>query len=284
MRKILAGLTALAALGSMAVEWKGIDESSYIAGPHIKSQTSLAGKVVMVDEWGKNCPPCRALLPRMEQLWESFRSKPFVLIGSHRQQRDDAAIKALVEKNDLHYPIYQGAGLSQGEPDNGGGLPFIYVVDHRGKVVYSGRSDRDATEAVVEALGKVGTLPSLKGGVALVKFKSLEKQLEIGKPIAPIVKKLEAAQKSKDSMATGEATRLLAAIEAGKKELVEEIECQKQINPKEALRLINLMKKSWPKEAEAAYKAQVPGLLAAAKEQDAAEKAAAKSQPRGSRR
>ncbi|MBR0198200.1 MAG: TlpA family protein disulfide reductase [Kiritimatiellae bacterium] len=274
VRSALLVVAVLSALGVAGVEWHGIGEENYIAGPHIKSPASLAGKVVLVDEWGHRCPPCRALLPRMQQIWESFKHKPFVLIGSHRQDRNESSIKALVEKNDLHYPIYQGAGISN-EPENGGGLPFIYVVNHRGQIVYSGRSERDATEAVVNALDEVGKLPSLVGDVKLVKFKSLEKQLVIGKPIQAIVKKLEGATNSKNQPVAEEASALLGAIDKARGDLQEEIEYLKGTNPKEALRLIKLMKATWPKEAEEAYKSQVAGLIAKAKEQEAAEKAAA---------
>lgn len=278
--KFAAALTLFAGYQALAAGWKGISEEDYIAGPHIKSPASLVGKVVLVDEWGYRCPPCRALLPRLEQIWESFRNQPFVLIGSHRQGRNEEAVKELVEKNDIHYPIYQGAGLAEGEPDNGGGIPFLYVVNHRGKIVYSGRSERDATEAIVNALGEVGKLPSMTEGVNLIKFKSVEKNLVIGKPVKNIVAKLEAASKSKNASVAEEASALLTAIDKARGELQEEIDYVKDCDAKEALRLIKLMKATWPKEAEEAYKAQVPALLAKAKEQAAAEREAAKNPKR----
>ena len=45
------------------------------------SEGYLCGKVVLVDRWGFRCPPCRALLPRVEEIWQSFKTKPFVVLG-----------------------------------------------------------------------------------------------------------------------------------------------------------------------------------------------------------
>ena len=135
-RTTLAALAALSALSLNAGIWQGITDDHHYSGPKI-SEADLAGKVVMVDQWGINCPPCRALLPAMQKLWNANKSKPFMLIGAHCQGRNPKEVQALVDANKLTYPIYDWAGLANA-PSSGGGLPFMYVVDHRGKVVYSG--------------------------------------------------------------------------------------------------------------------------------------------------
>ena len=136
MKKLMAVVfSAGLALAAQAVGWKGLGEGNYYAGPKV-TEADLAGKVVLVDCWGVGCPPCRALLPRMEEIWKSFRSKPFVLLGSHRQGRQPEKVDALVKANKLTYPQYDGAGIAEGEPSFRG-IPFLYVVNHRGKVVYS---------------------------------------------------------------------------------------------------------------------------------------------------
>ena len=66
----------------------------------------------------------------------------------------EAAARArepLTRSPSLTYPIYENAGLAYGEP----GFdkpPFIYVVDCTGKMVYKGRDDKAATQAVVTSL------------------------------------------------------------------------------------------------------------------------------------
>ena len=136
---------------AQAVEWKNVDAEHYLGGRKA-SAGYLQGKVVLVDRWGAKCPPCRALLPRVEELWRSFKAKPFVVLGGHCEGWGDAdAVKRLIKENKLTYPVYEGAGLGDGEP-RFDAIPYLYVVDETGKVVYRGHSERDATEAIVTAL------------------------------------------------------------------------------------------------------------------------------------
>ena len=282
MKKLMAVVfSAGLALAAQAVGWKGLGEGNYYAGPKV-TEADLAGKVVLVDCWGVGCPPCRALLPRMEEIWKSFRSKPFVLLGSHRQGRQPEKVAALVKANKLTYPQYDGAGIAEGEPSFRG-IPFLYVVNHRGKVVYSGHSDREATEAVVNALGEIGAPPTLIPGVILSRkspYKSLEKRLILGKPAANVVKKLQgdikkASAKSATAVqkaAAEEAEAMLKAIEEAKTDYKTDIARLKTTNPPEALKMIKAYMASFPDEG-AEYKDEIADLTVKAKEFAAEQKA-----------
>ena len=146
---LLSALCAFPAFS--AVEWRNLDEAHHLGGRKA-SEGYLCGKVVLVDRWGAKCPPCRAALPDVEKLWQSFKTKPFVVIGGHCAGWGDAdQVKALIKENGITYPVYEDAGMAVGEPGFNT-IPFIYVVDETGKVVYRGHGVKDATEAVVVAL------------------------------------------------------------------------------------------------------------------------------------
>ena len=287
--KHVAVVAAVAAItcAANAARWS-IDESKWYSGPKL-TEADLVDKVVMVDNWGVNCPPCRALLPIMQKYWSSFKSKNFVLIGSHCQGRSEEQVAALVKENGLTYPIYDWAGLAEGAPRSSG-LPFMYVVNHRGKVVYAGNSHHEAITAAQEAMLAIGQPPSLVGNFTFGKkspYRGFEKQLVVGKNISSIVKKLEDdVRKAKSKAATPgqkaaaeEAEELLAAIGEGRDEVMQEIEAKKTSNPEEALKYMKLFIKTFPKQADA-YKSQLPEMTERVKawkaEQKAAEKAAKK--------
>lgn len=274
-RTTLAALAALSALSLNAANWRGLEESNYYSGPKI-SAADLAGKVVMVDQWGINCPPCRALLPAMQKLWNANKSKPFMLIGSHCQGRSPKEVQALVDANKLTYPIYEWAGLAD-PPSSGGGLPFMYVVDHRGKVVYSGRSHEAAAAAVQKAIAAIGAMPTLCGGVALQAFKAMEKSLVLGKPVKSQVKALNAAVKKGEAKnatpvqqkQAEEAKAILAAIEEAKTDVKNEIESKRESDPEEAYKLAKAYVATFPTEG-AELKSQLPDMAAKVKERKAA--------------
>lgn len=281
MKKILVLFAAIATLGANAVSWKGLDESNWYSGPKI-TEADLAGKVVMVDKWGVFCPPCRALLPKMQEIWKSFKGKNFILLGSHCQGRKEAEVQNLVKANKLTFPIYDWAGLAEGEPRSSG-IPFLYVVDHRGKVVYSGHNHNMALEAAQAAILALDLPPTLLGDVVIEKgspYKSLEKQLILGKNVTSIVKKLEkdvknaekrsAKQADKDNAEV--ASRILAAIEEARREIPAEIERKKSSNPPDALELLINYSKTFPKDS-VELKKQIPELRKTVAEWKKAEKA-----------
>ena len=282
MKRITVAVAAMSVLATAAFgaqQWKGLTDENYYSGPKITAD-DLAGKVVLVDQWGINCPPCRELLPFMQKLWNANKDKNFVLIGSHRQGREVAKVKELVDANKMTYPVYDYAGIAE-EPANGGGLPFMYVVNHRGKVIYSG-SDADLAFAEVQAaILAVNAPPSLCDGVQFQAFKPMAKQLVLGKSIKSQVKTLEAAVKKgngKNPTAVQqkqaeEAQSILDAINTAKTDLKEEIEAKKETNHEEALKLVKAYITTFPAEG-AAYKPELPELSAKAAEWKKAQKAA----------
>lgn len=112
----------------LAVDWVNLDEDHYVAGRKCSSGY-LRGKVVLV---------CQddSLAARMEEIWTSFKMKPFVLIGTF-----DKAPKG------GSFPVYAQAGM-EGKTST----KAVYVVDQIGRVRYVGADERRATEAVVTLL------------------------------------------------------------------------------------------------------------------------------------
>ena len=132
--------------------WKGLSAANRYTGAQL-SEKSLDGKIVMVYMFSVEDEDSLALLPRLEQVWSAYRSKPFVLLGSHRGGRSPRVASAL-KRAKVTFPVYEDAGRTK-EPGSGGQYPAIYVVDDRGRMIYRGRSDLEATEAVVTAIPDV---------------------------------------------------------------------------------------------------------------------------------
>ena len=251
--------------------WANLDDDHHYSGPKL-TEKDLEGKVVLVDCWGVKCPPCRALLPRMQEIWTHFDHKKFVLVGSHCQGKQPEAVKELVDANKLTYPIYECFGLAEGTPEFRA-IPFLYIVNHRGRITYSGHDEREATEALVTAIGDVGMPISLVQGVSLPKrYKSFAKKMRLGSTIAGDVKKLEKEAAGKNARMAEEAKAILNAIEKTRGEVKEEIAAVKKSKPSEALKMMKDFLKTWPKEG-AEYKEEIAALQ---KQVDAAKAAAAK--------
>ena len=227
---IFLAAVAAAALDADAVGWRNLDERNHLSGRKA-SDGYLKGKVVLVDRWGAKCPPCRAMLPQVEQIWQSFKTKQFVVIGGHcRGWGSPDEVKRVVEEAGVTYPVYEDAGLAENEPPFDG-IPFLYVVDETGRVVYKGRNERNATQAIVTALTDMDAprdirqwrrfldfeLKELPGRAALrlAEFKKkfpaeareydgAAKELSKLPDIKKLVELVEFAKKAKDMRAFGE--------------------------------------------------------------------------------
>lgn len=245
--------------------WTGFTDENHISGPKL-SEMDLFGKVVLIDEWGVACPACKSLMPKLEGIWKSFRDKGFVLVGSHRQSRNNETLAAFLKEMKVSFPIYQSAGIAKGEPKSHA-VPFMYLVNHRGKVVWYGQSLNDGIEAAVNALGVMGAPSTLYGEVEFKKFKSLKPKLVLGQKIEPIMKKLEKMTEHKSSDISSEASQILQAIREAKGIVEEEIEIFIKANPAEAVGLIKSYLKSWPNDEKSVeFKQKLPELVKAAKE------------------
>ena len=160
MKSILACLVIFAAVCASAVEWKNVDAAHYLGGRKA-SAGYLQGKVVLVCLWqAEDAGPVGELLSALEEVWTNFKTKQLVVLGGPLGGADEA-VKRQLDAAKVSFPVYSGAALARNQPIYKS-LPFIYVVDETGKVVYLGRDDRNATQAVVSALTDLESPRSVK--------------------------------------------------------------------------------------------------------------------------
>lgn len=138
-------------LPALAAEWRNADSEHYLGGIKV-SNGYLQGKVVMVYRWGASSASGNERLPRVEEIWQSFKSKQFVIICSHNPEFGSTnEVRKLIKSFSLTCPVYADVGLKDDEP-RFKDVSFVYVVNELGSVVYKGNDINDATEAAVIAI------------------------------------------------------------------------------------------------------------------------------------
>lgn len=119
------------------------------------TKTDLKGKVVVIENWGVQCPPCIASLPHLAELDRKHRANGLVIIGAESQGHGKADIKPIIEKAKVEYTITEGA---EG-PIDFSAIPRVFVFDTTGALVYNGSpSGAEFDKSITDALG--GAVPA----------------------------------------------------------------------------------------------------------------------------
>jgi thiol-disulfide isomerase/thioredoxin len=148
----LAVITAMAVPASFAVEKKAKfsdwDLGKVAFGEKV-GKKDVKDKVVVLEYWGVNCPPCIASLPHLAEMDRENRDKGLVIIGAESQGHSKDEMKPLLEKAKVDYTIVEGA---EG-PLEVTTLPRVFVFGTDGELVFDGRpSGAEFDKAVKDAL------------------------------------------------------------------------------------------------------------------------------------
>ncbi len=114
------------------------------------TEVDLKGKVVLFYVWNAEDGKSASLLKRIQKIWDSYKTKPFVVVASHRGGRSQKAAKILNGAG-ITFSAYDNAGAAA-EPETIPEMPFIYIVNHKGRLIYRGNSEREATAKAVSAI------------------------------------------------------------------------------------------------------------------------------------
>ena len=275
-KTVVVAACALSALfASGAAKWKNLDDKSHVSGPKL-TEEDLLGKAVLVYYWDAEADSLK-YLSEVEKVWSAFKTKKFQVVGNYVGAKNDEKVKELVQKHKVTFPVYYKFSL---DPDPAPGFaraPYFSVVNHRGTGVYNGAGLKDGTEKIVNAISAIGMPIGLCDDVEFKKFKGMASQLKLGKNITNALKALEKKKSDKDPNVASEASEIISAIESAKSDVKEDIELYRQADPAEAIKLIDLFIKTWPKDDSAKeYKAAVSELKKAAAEKAKAAKEKAK--------
>ncbi len=92
---------------------------------------ALKGKVVLVNFWATWCPPCRAEMPAIDQLYRTNREAGLVVLGIN-QGEDQAAVQSFAGQFNLSFPILLDPNGAVNARYNVSALPTTFIIDRKG--------------------------------------------------------------------------------------------------------------------------------------------------------
>lgn len=116
------------------------------------------GKVVLVDFWATNCPPCLEEFPRLKQLYAEYRERGFEVVGislddspeavAHFQETWKLPWRLILDARELER-LRSGFKVVT--------IPATYVIDRQGKVAFVDLRGNDLRRAVARLLDDQAT-------------------------------------------------------------------------------------------------------------------------------
>lgn len=153
----LAGLLLLLSLPAAAQFEAGIPVGTQapavtindLSGTPVELARLVAGKPSLIEFWATWCTLCKALLPQLTTIRQSFGDK-VALVGVNVTVNDSKARveRYLAQHKPPFVPLYDDKGAGARAFDVPG-TSFVVVLDRHGKVVYTGTGDKQDLVAAV---------------------------------------------------------------------------------------------------------------------------------------
>ncbi len=130
-----------------------ISVTDWIQGGPVKLSDGLGKNVYIVEFWATWCPPCRASIPHLNELYQKYKDRGLQVVAITQEDPDSVASFVKNQGDKMTYPVaIDGDGkmadaymLAFGE----NGIPHAFVIDTKGKIVWHGHP-MDDIEAVIQ--------------------------------------------------------------------------------------------------------------------------------------
>jgi cytochrome c biogenesis protein CcmG/thiol:disulfide interchange protein DsbE len=93
------------------------------------------GKLIFLNVWKSDCPPCLMEIPILKRLQKEYSSDSFTVIGLSVDRGKDEFVSELVKRTEINFPVWLGYGqplIKYLEPPV---TPFLLVLGPEGEVL-----------------------------------------------------------------------------------------------------------------------------------------------------
>lgn len=117
----------LLTVGSVAPDFQLVDTKG-----EVRSLSSEHGKVVLVNFWATWCPPCKAEMPSMEELYRNYGSGNFEILAINVDDDGPAVMPAFLQEYSHTFPILFDSEFQARTLYGVSMFPETFIVDKNG--------------------------------------------------------------------------------------------------------------------------------------------------------
>jgi len=103
---------------------------------YLEKAPDLAGKPLILEFWATWCPPCRASIPHLNEIYSKYQDRGLQIVGVTNE--DKPTVKAFLKQTPIKYHIAFDKGGELGKFFKVRGIPHAFLVNAEGKIVWQG--------------------------------------------------------------------------------------------------------------------------------------------------
>ena len=106
------------------------------------------GKVVLLEFWIQNCGYCISAVPNLNAIVEKFPKESFQVIAINAHDTEEDIEKFFQRTQPKYKSVFDGGMVAEAYGISA--YPSMVLLDKNGKVIYSGRLDKDKIEVLIK--------------------------------------------------------------------------------------------------------------------------------------
>ncbi len=110
------------------------------------------GKVVVLHFWATWCVACRHEMPKIEQLWQRYRSRGLVVLGVNADRGNLPAVRDFIHQLNLSFPSLLAPDGAVRNTYGVRALPTSYLIGRDGKIIGRIIGERDWSSPAARAM------------------------------------------------------------------------------------------------------------------------------------
>jgi thiol-disulfide isomerase/thioredoxin len=117
----------------------------------VHTLSEYKGKIVFLNFWASWCGPCRAEMPSLQKLYESWDKTRFEMLAVNVGENEDR-VKKFARENGYTFPILLDRDSKVAERYLVRGIPITFLVDEDGMIIAKLPGSREWTLEEVQAI------------------------------------------------------------------------------------------------------------------------------------
>jgi thiol-disulfide isomerase/thioredoxin len=118
----------------------------------VLSSTDVTGKLILLDFWEVWCGPCIESMPKIQRLYETYKSKGLNVYGITHDMKQLQSAKLFVKNQEIQFPMLIGNDKSRQNYKFSGTVPLYILIDKNGKVALVSEGYPPNLEEVIQSL------------------------------------------------------------------------------------------------------------------------------------